>query len=412
MATTRSEQLLREISAKDCESRVSHVLASPSRSQPPRAPSTSSPHRYSRSSSDFSADSALRSKLEHALYPHSPSRKSVEGRRGWPFGMRSPVVSPVPDLRGFLSDDVLDDDVDDNAPSDSASQDSDLNLPTPPPTPPHTFSGPIRRRSPGPLVTPLLLSYRVDASSRPQTPHRVTTPRTVQPPSPYRNTTPRSPMPHSGFLPHSAIPYGCSTPRTPSRTKTPVPYPNTPRLIPLPSPSDDELTSSSSALATPPSPFETALDFHSHPKIHHRHTASSSFPPPSSGRRPPGIDMRRPDFEGRRSYSSYDAGTVPRSSAPRRSTFHGPTSPRSDLGDSPRTDTSSEPLYSPPPAPLSTRLPDTPLRPVFNARVASAQLRSCVGYVSFGDVEGLGLPPTGEDESKEASKKARRKWFW
>ncbi|KAH9174045.1 hypothetical protein EDB89DRAFT_1954268 [Lactarius sanguifluus] len=53
--------------------------------------------------------------------------------------------------------------------------------------------------------------------------------------------------------------------------------------------------------------------------------------------------------------------------------------------------------------------PPTP--PTFDARNASAKLRSIDGYVSFANVEGLGVPP-GVDEDATEEEKRRGWWLW
>jgi hypothetical protein len=54
--------------------------------------------------------------------------------------------------------------------------------------------------------------------------------------------------------------------------------------------------------------------------------------------------------------------------------------------------------------------PPTP--PAFDARNASAKLRSIDGYVSFANVEGLGRPPGLDEDATEDEKRRGSWWAW
>lgn len=54
--------------------------------------------------------------------------------------------------------------------------------------------------------------------------------------------------------------------------------------------------------------------------------------------------------------------------------------------------------------------PPTP--PAFDARNASAKLRSIDGYVSFANVEGLGVPPGVDEDATEEEKRRGSWWQW
>lgn len=51
-----------------------------------------------------------------------------------------------------------------------------------------------------------------------------------------------------------------------------------------------------------------------------------------------------------------------------------------------------------------------PPSPPFNARVAAAQCRTMDGYISFANIEGLGVPD-GSDEETDEDAKSRSRWF-
>ncbi|PIL36277.1 hypothetical protein GSI_01939 [Ganoderma sinense ZZ0214-1] len=79
----------------------------------------------------------------------------------------------------------------------------------------------------------------------------------------------------------------------------------------------------------------------------------------------------------------------------------------------------------PPPSPRSTRRPlssqkyapssgvallTPPPSPPFNARQAAAQCKAMDGYISFANIEGLGVPDESDDETDE-DVKSRSRWF-
>ena len=88
---------------------------------------------------------------------------------------------------------------------------------------------------------------------------------------------------------------------------------------------------------------------------------------------------------------------------------------------SPRTHHKTLPPGSPRSShkPMSSRMGSTasstgpltpPPSPPFNARQAAAQCRAMDGYVSFANIEGLGIPE-GSDEDTDEDAKSRSRWF-
>ncbi|KAI0948931.1 hypothetical protein AcW1_008668 [Taiwanofungus camphoratus] len=78
--------------------------------------------------------------------------------------------------------------------------------------------------------------------------------------------------------------------------------------------------------------------------------------------------------------------------------LHSPSTPSKQLGSPNSPQNSISPLTPPP-------------TPPFNARVAAEQCRAVDGYVSFANIEGLGVPE-GEDEDDEGEDgKARGRWW-
>ena len=51
-----------------------------------------------------------------------------------------------------------------------------------------------------------------------------------------------------------------------------------------------------------------------------------------------------------------------------------------------------------------------PPSPPFNVRQAAAQIKGMDGYISFANIEGLGVPEGSDDESEEDAK-SRSRWF-
>lgn len=52
----------------------------------------------------------------------------------------------------------------------------------------------------------------------------------------------------------------------------------------------------------------------------------------------------------------------------------------------------------------------SPPSPPFNARQAAAQCKAMNGYISFANIEGLGVPE-GSDEEVDDEAKSRSRWF-
>ena len=52
--------------------------------------------------------------------------------------------------------------------------------------------------------------------------------------------------------------------------------------------------------------------------------------------------------------------------------------------------------------------PRTPLTPSFDAKMAAERLRKIEGYVSFANVEGLGIPP---EDTQDADTGKSRRWY-
>lgn len=99
--------------------------------------------------------------------------------------------------------------------------------------------------------------------------------------------------------------------------------------------------------------------------------------------------------------------------AKHRYMHHGPSSPhthhRTLPPASPRT--GHKPMSSRKGSTASSAGPLTPPpSPPFNAREAAAQCRAMDGYVSFANIEGLGIPE-GSDEDTDEDSKSRSRWF-
>lgn len=108
------------------------------------------------------------------------------------------------------------------------------------------------------------------------------------------------------------------------------------------------------------------------------------------------------------SLSSNDSKAAPASktrasmpSSPRKphATLHMPPPPR------PTGPTSTSASHKGRVSPLTP-----PPSPPFNARQAAAQIKGMDGYISFANIEGLGLPEGDDDESEEDAK-SRNRWF-
>ncbi|KAI0029465.1 hypothetical protein K488DRAFT_72941 [Vararia minispora EC-137] len=118
---------------------------------------------------------------------------------------------------------------------------------------------------------------------------------------------------------------------------------------------------------------------------------------------------RRPSAPGRPRHHTHPPATPPRSALAHLSALQSSPMPapmqarqarsascaRASSDRSSDSSAASTP-QTPPPAPA-----------IFDAHVASTKLRETAGYVSFSDVEGLGIPP--EDESVD--EKDHRGWF-
>ncbi|CDO76053.1 hypothetical protein BN946_scf184696.g5 [Trametes cinnabarina] len=100
------------------------------------------------------------------------------------------------------------------------------------------------------------------------------------------------------------------------------------------------------------------------------------------------------------------------------------TKPRASMPSSPRRTHASLHMPSPPSAsrhyqrqpssPASPKDGVSPLTPPpsppFNVRQAAAQIKGMDGYISFANIEGLGMPE-GSDEESEEDAKSRSRWF-
>ena len=61
---------------------------------------------------------------------------------------------------------------------------------------------------------------------------------------------------------------------------------------------------------------------------------------------------------------------------------------------------------------MSAGIPLTPPpTPPFNARIAAAQCKAMDGYVSFADIEGLGVPAGEVDDLEDDDVKRSRGWL-
>ncbi|KAI0633506.1 hypothetical protein C8Q77DRAFT_1157709 [Trametes polyzona] len=91
-----------------------------------------------------------------------------------------------------------------------------------------------------------------------------------------------------------------------------------------------------------------------------------------------------------------------------------PSSPRRAHANLHMPPPSPRPAYRHPSSPGSRKGNVSPLTPPpsppFNARQAAAQIKGMDGYISFANIEGLGVPGGTDDESEEDAK-SRSRWF-
>ncbi|KAL7281380.1 hypothetical protein ACG7TL_004691 [Trametes sanguinea] len=112
------------------------------------------------------------------------------------------------------------------------------------------------------------------------------------------------------------------------------------------------------------------------------------------------------------SLSSNDAKAMP-ATKPRTSMPSSPRRPHASLNMS-SPPASSRHVHRQPSSPASPKDGVSPLTPPpsppFNVRQAAAQIKGMDGYISFANIEGLGMPE-GSDEESEEDAKSRSRWF-